>query len=446
MRALLSRQPLSRYRRIFALVLGCVSWAQAGAAEAAMVTDAPRAADRPVDIVFEAARGESNDLQIAERNDQYVFVDRGARLHASGDCLRIRGHVVQCPARRYTSAKIRLEDGRDRFSVRGTLDISANINAGSGNDTLDLAGAPEIDTYLFGGAGNDRIATPDEDTYAWGGRGDDRLEGGAYPDTLTGGAGDDRVTGGRANDRLHGSVGQDRLLGGRGSDAANGGSGDDYLDGGAGPDSGGHRQLRAGSGRDLVLGGRGDDELEGEAGADVLRGGADADILEGEAGQDRAIGGAGDDTLESDSAEMLRCGRGADLAQAPAPGAPRLESCEQTEVWLRGGSYWLAMTSEPTVDNDRAVFAVDCQDRTRPCRLRIELSDPTKPNAPPFATAQAEFTPQDFDNGPAELAVALGPDRAEKLRSGAVVQVTITDRDAGTRGSYRIAPGNKPSR
>ena len=103
-------------------------------------------------------------------------------------------------------------------------------------------------------------------------------------------------------DVLFGTVVGDALFGLAGDDGITGQAGDDCLHGG--------------TGNDRLLGRAGDDSLWGGAGADGLRGGAGGDRINGGVGTNRYSGQRGKDEIRArnGSAEVVRCGRGEDIA------------------------------------------------------------------------------------------------------------------------------------
>jgi Repeats of unknown function (DUF5649)/RTX calcium-binding nonapeptide repeat (4 copies) len=102
-----------------------------------------------------------------------------------------------------------------------------------------------------------------------------------------------KQNGTRLADVLTGTVDGDALFGGAGPDRISGKADDDCLHGGAGKD-----------------------RLLGRAGRDRLWGGTGADLLKGGAGRNRYSGQRGNDELRArnDRADVVRCGRGADVA------------------------------------------------------------------------------------------------------------------------------------
>lgn len=130
----------------------------------------------------------------------------------------------------------------------------------------------------------------------------DALFGTVEGDTLFGLAGDDGITGQAGDDCLHGGTGNDRLIGRAGNDSLWGGAGADGL----------HGRLDD----DHLRGQGGDDYLSGRGGSDNLKGGAGDDRITGGAGENRYSGQRGNDEIRArnGSAEVVRCGRGEDVA------------------------------------------------------------------------------------------------------------------------------------
>jgi Ca2+-binding RTX toxin-like protein len=175
----------------------------------------------------------------------------------------------------------------DTSSV-GTKTFTVNAVDGSGNATRITA------TYVVQRAVGACAVTRNGTSVA------DTLAGTIVGDSLFGRAGDDGISGRAGDDCLHGGTGSDRLLGQKG-----------------------HDRLWGHGGSDRLKGGGGDDNLNGGGGGDRLRGGA---------GENSYSAHRGDDEIRArnGTAEVVRCGRGEDVAIVDR--GDRTRRCEKVRV------------------------------------------------------------------------------------------------------------------
>ena len=109
--------------------------------------------------VFQAARGEINNVRVHERGrERFDFRDAGRRINVGRGCRRMGGAVVRCSPRQLNNttnvapASVRTEDLNDAVDV---VVGRAAVNGGAGNDELTtLATVPGT---LNGSSGNDLI-------------------------------------------------------------------------------------------------------------------------------------------------------------------------------------------------------------------------------------------------------------------------------------------------
>lgn len=231
-------------------------------------------------------------------------------------------------------------------------DVRGDVERVIGTEAADLLQAGALGVRLSGLGGADQLL---------GGPGPDRLEGGGGGDVLRGGDGDDELDDGdftpavtdsplppAGNDVLDGGPGADTLRADRGADDLSGGPGIDTatfdrpvpqpssvttpvrpagftvsLD-----DVANDGQTGTGEGDDvrtdverLVTTG-GDDVVTGSAGADDIATGGGSDTVTPGNGLDVVDLGAGDDHVRAvdQTADVLRCGAGADTADVDLPG------------------------------------------------------------------------------------------------------------------------------
>jgi Ca2+-binding RTX toxin-like protein len=266
-------------------------------------------------VVYEAAAGEQNDVQLdaVAASGTVTVHDATATVTAGQGCTAVDSHTATCSGFTDSWLVVSLGDLDDRVIVTGW---ALAAYGGPGDDTLEGADASD---YLDGESGNDTIRTGDTSTSfmapdgdrVYGGDGDDLIVGSVEPERdLNGGPGADTIRGAQGNDKLVGEAGDDRLYGGSGDDALSGFEGDDLLEGGLGNDS---------------LWGGDDDSCiwcwdPDGSGADTLVGGLGLDLLVGAMGPDQIDAADG-------LPDEIGCGPGTDSLVAD-PTDPEDSSCE----------------------------------------------------------------------------------------------------------------------
>lgn len=232
----------------------------------------------PVQLIFEAELGETNQVQLTKAGEaSFMVSDSGAPLTALGGCVASDPHTAICGHEFHVSyISVRLRDLADSALIAVGMSPFVDLNGGGGNDRLVVRGAHT--PTIIGGGGNDLF----------------RLRDTRYG-TAVGGGGDDRLEGSARDDALRGGRGHDLLIGGRGSDGLAGGPGDDVLKGGPGRDI-----LTGFNGDDLLVGGHHFDLIHGQAGDDL--------ILARDRARDWITGGLGRDRARIDPA-LDRIGR-----------------------------------------------------------------------------------------------------------------------------------------
>lgn len=309
-------------------------------------------------LVYTAAPGELNDVELSETGATVTISDAGAVITAGPGCDQVTDHEATCSGINHD--EIHLGDLRDKASLVEQGSVFFTLNGEGGKDHLTLCAL--CHGLLVGGSGADTLQGGDVGAGLWGGDGPDSLTGGAYYDGIRGGrgkdtidaggqddgivpgGGDDFVDGGAGNDSVAFAVhtqrrvvvdlllgtatgqgaktlvgiegvaatnGADKLYGDGSANAFNGLGGDDLLVG-----RGGDASLCGcgGGGDDRLFGGPGSDDLTAYRGADLLVGGPDFDVLRPGRGHDRVFGRAGDDDFHArdGSRDLLFGGRGAD--------------------------------------------------------------------------------------------------------------------------------------
>jgi Ca2+-binding RTX toxin-like protein len=286
--------------------------------------------------VYEAARGERNDVRLSYDQSTYsvIVADPGAVITASGLCASIDVHTASCRPLWVPIIRLELGDGADR------------LTAAPGRGPGQPAGNNLLEIYANGGEGDDDLAASNALSA--------RLNGGGGSDQLLGSASDDRLTDGDVT----GTAGRDTIDGGPGTDHVSYGQRTasvavDLAD--KRPDGEAHE-------RDVLLGIEG---VTGGAGEDRLAGDGGDNVLDGGPGRDLLIGRAGDDVLG------FNVGRGApyDLAgeaalvrdHDPPTRTPayrdRVQCAEGRDViWGRRASDFVAPACEVVVAQRRLPF------------------------------------------------------------------------------------------
>lgn len=253
------------------LVIVCTLGA-AGAVPSTVDAGTVKVQSSPTSIIFEAAPGETNDVQLVQvAESSFTVADAGAPLTALAGCVSSDAHTAVCAAE-VSTIRVRLRDRDDTASVTA-FEVFLDLFGGGGSDRLVVRSVHE--PSVMGGGGNDLIQIP----HGWadGEAGNDRLEGGPATQTLHGGVGHDTLIGRGGSDELYGGRGRDVLKGGPGIDGLCGRKGDDVLIGGRHQDqiwghSGDDLILARDRARDWIGGGLGRDRARLDTGLDRARG------------------------------------------------------------------------------------------------------------------------------------------------------------------------------
>jgi len=247
-------------------------------------SDAAIAAREADTLVYRAAAGEANRVDVSQDGGRVTFAERPeTRGTARAPLLAGTGcegeATVACDAAGIRGVRVELGDEADIASLS------------------DPGRSLAIDAVIEGGAGNDQLQ---------GGAGNDSVLGGIHSDTLLDSAGADFFDGGAGSlDRIeYRTVEPLRISLDGVADDGRAGEGDDVdasvedVAGGAGPDtivgSAKKNQLLGGGGDDVMNGGGGGDRVRGHDGDDRLTGGAGEDLLDGAAGDDLLLGRDGE--------------------------------------------------------------------------------------------------------------------------------------------------------
>ena len=395
------------------------------AAQAATVESVPGGARDVGRVIYTAAAGEANHVQVRPAPLTRVLItDTGAVITpAEGSCERVDDHTVSCPA--------------------GNLEVVA----GDGDDVIDADLGRDYTAHVAGGDGDDRLVS---------GPSDDQLLGGAGRDVLSGGAGNDLLRGDEGDpfaDELDGGPGQDVL---------------DYSDHGEGvvvdlvvtDTTGARAEGDRVRGFEDVTGGRGNDRLSGNDGANVLDGGLGADVLRGRAGDDELIaessaGGSGDrvdagagaDRVTAQAgAATVRCGTGRDSVE-PTSETTIASDCERWSMFVFADKRNVLIRPFPRMDGRALIFGAPCPRRApgSRCRGRLVLRDPASGELIASASYRARSRGPDAT---VPVAVSLSQAlvgrarRTGRLRLRVALVLAVTDRDGFTdrgAGAYTCA-------
>jgi Ca2+-binding RTX toxin-like protein len=238
-------------------------------------------------VIYQAAPGEANKLNLASAFGPFGFADAGAPLVAGPGCTA--DVLITCPAGAITAMLGDRADSARVNSFAPAGDVA--VDGGNGNDDLLVGG--NNGASAVGGSGDDIIVmVANGGATASGGSGSDRLAGLSGIDKLDGDGGADLLTErpGPAPSTLSGGDGNDRLVGGD-ADNLNGGNGTDILIGGA---TFGGATIDGGNGIDLIT----------STGGATITAGAGADFV-------NAADGSG-------TADTISCGPGYDFVWADA--------------------------------------------------------------------------------------------------------------------------------
>src|SRR4051812_20366888 len=168
---------------IFACVLAALL---ATAAQASTVTESGST------LTYQAAPGESNDLEVSVTGGNYVIEDPAAAIAAGTGCTAAPPPAATtCTEAGITQLRIRVDDENDVVDLDSTVAVPAGIDLGDGDDLLfgDGSGGDDVQ----GGAGADHID----------------LGGGPAADVAHGGDGPDSISPDNGPDRLFGDGGDD---------------------------------------------------------------------------------------------------------------------------------------------------------------------------------------------------------------------------------------------
>jgi hypothetical protein len=147
-------------------------------------------------ITFQAAHGETNDVEVAQNvyspiDYTYTNVavyDHGAPLTAGAGCSQVAADEALCGASDGPNVVADLGDGNDRFRAPGVWSapvsgIAFTVHGGPGDDAIY---GSQYNDLLYGDEGNDTVDGRPGDDVIYGGAGNDNLQGGDGNDAIDG--------------------------------------------------------------------------------------------------------------------------------------------------------------------------------------------------------------------------------------------------------------------
>lgn len=213
-------------------VLAAPTAARAGEVSGALVfctgDDICRYFSQPrLEVTFQAAPGERNNLRMLPHPDGVRIVDSGSAIVPGPSCTAVDANDVRCgpPAPAGLLASAFTGDGPDAAFTRiGSVDlgpgrdlgiaVSASVRGRQADDELRAWGEGSL---AYGDAGRDALLAFGGDQYLNGGAGPDFISGGAGGDLIAAGPGADQITGGHGRDDISAGAGNDFI---RASDPA----------------------------------------------------------------------------------------------------------------------------------------------------------------------------------------------------------------------------------
>ena len=229
---------------------------------------------------FDAAKGETNNVDLRDGGGQTTVTDSGAIIHAGNGCTQVTPHQASCPlpggfgdqnvvmtladrndaarAFKVSFGRIAIDGGAGNDTISDSPQSGADVDGGLGDDTITVHPNFGGSVDVHGGLGRDSITATSASGTVDGGLGDDDITlttfvnpgvsaayGGLGDDTITadqatnmglidGGLGDDRISTGplAVVAQLTGGLGDDRIVSQHGTSTITGGFGRDFIDGG----------------------------------------------------------------------------------------------------------------------------------------------------------------------------------------------------------------------
>ncbi|HEX6620248.1 MAG TPA: hypothetical protein VF024_11345 [Solirubrobacteraceae bacterium] len=261
---------------------------------------------------FDAARGETNNVDLRDNSGQTTVTDSGSIIQAGNGCTQVTPHEATCALPGVFGAQdvaMTLGDRSDTARAFKLGQGSIAIDGGTGADTI--SDSPQSGADVDGGSGDDTITVHPNfggDVDVEGGLGRDTITAIAASGTVDGGIGDDDIA---LTNFVEPSPGASAAYGGLGDDTitADGGTAMGLIDGGLGDDriSTGEfalvAEIRGGFGDDRIVSLHGTSTISGGFGRDFIDGGDQGDTIDCGVGIDRYVKYAGDSVSNCEIAQ-----------------------------------------------------------------------------------------------------------------------------------------------
>jgi Ca2+-binding RTX toxin-like protein len=250
---------------------------------------------------FDAAKGETNNVDLRDGAGQTTVTDSGSIIHAGNGCTQLTPHQASCPLPGGFGDQDVVMTLADRNDAARAFKVSFGhvaIDGGAGNDTI--SDAPQSGADVDGGLGDDTITVHPNFGGAvdvHGGLGRDSITAGSASGTVDGGPGDDDIAlisfVNPAVSAAYGGVGDDTITADQATNMGliDGGLGDDRIS--TGPLAV-VAQLTGGVGDDRIVSQNGTSTISGGFGRDFIDGHDEGDTIDCGSGIDRYVQYAGD--------------------------------------------------------------------------------------------------------------------------------------------------------
>jgi len=250
---------------------------------------------------FDAAKGETNNVDLRDGGGQTTVTDSGSIIHAGNGCTQVTPHEASCPLPGGFGDQdvvMTLADRNDVARASKFLFGRIAVDGGAGNDTI--GDFPQSGANVDGGLGDDIITVRPNfggSVDVHGGLGRDSITATAASGAVDGGLGDDDITltnfVNPAVSAAYGGLGDDTITADQRTDMGliDGGLGDDWIS--TGPLAV-VAQLTGGFGDDRIVSQNGTSTISGGFGRDFIDGHDEGDTIDCGSGNDRYVQYAGD--------------------------------------------------------------------------------------------------------------------------------------------------------
>ena len=268
---------------------------------AASASASTLAVDRGGTLRFDAAKGETNNVDLRDGGGQTTVTDSGSIIHAGSGCTQVTPHEASCPLPPGFAGQDVAMTLADRNDVARAFKVSFGrvaIDGGAGNDTI--SDSPQSGADVDGGLGDDTITVHPNfggSVDVHGGLGRDSITAASASGTVDGGLGDDDIAlttfVNPGVSAAYGGLGDDTITADQATNMGliDGGLGDDWIS--TGPLAV-VAQLTGGFGDDRIVSQHGTSTITGGFGRDFIDGHDEGDTIDCGVGIDRYVKYAGD--------------------------------------------------------------------------------------------------------------------------------------------------------